>query len=264
MLAWLIIMKKILVAIGLMCSASLPLRAAEVVVAAASDLGFAVKEIITDFERETGNKVRLSLGSSGTFAAQISNGAPFDVFLSADVAYPQELEKKGFTEPSTTFVYAVGEIAVWVPKNSAVDVEKLGIQSLLHPSVRKIAIANPEHAPYGRAAVSAMEHFGVYGTVKTKLVLGENISQAAQFVQSGAAQIGIIALSIALSDSMRASGKYWRIPREAYPRMDQAGVILKQARKSGHLDSARAFTEALRSSHGRTILERYGFFLPKP
>src|SRR5499426_448037 len=127
-------MKTIFLAICLMCSASLPSRAAEVVVAAASDLGFAIKEIITDFERETGNKVRLSLGSSGTFAAQISNGAPFDVFLSADIAYPQDLDKKGFAEPNTTFVYAVGRIVVWVPKVSPVDVEKLGIQSLIDPS----------------------------------------------------------------------------------------------------------------------------------
>src|SRR5690242_5533280 len=151
--------EEILVAMFLMCSTSLPSRAAEVIVAAASDLGFAVKEIITDFERETGNKVRISLGSSGTFAAQISNGAPFDVFLSADIAYPQDLDKKGFTEPNTTFVYAVGRIVVWVPKNSPINVETLGMKSLLDPSVRKIAIANPEHAPYGRAAVSSMEHF---------------------------------------------------------------------------------------------------------
>src|SRR5262245_379013 len=121
-------MKKILFVICLMCSAYLPSHAAEVVVAAASDLGFAVKEIITDFERETGNKVRLSLGSSGTFAAQISNGAPFDVFLSADVTYPQDLEKKGFTEANSLFLYAVGRIVVWVPKNSAMDVENLGIK----------------------------------------------------------------------------------------------------------------------------------------
>jgi molybdate transport system substrate-binding protein len=257
-------MKKILVAICLICCTSLPSRAAEVVVAAASDLGFAVKEIITDFERETGNKVRLSLGSSGTFAAQISNGAPFDVFLSADIAYPQDLEKKGFAEPNTTFVYAVGRIVLWVPKNSPVDVEKLGMQSLLDPSVRKIAIANPEHAPYGRAAVSSMEHFGLYQAVKNKLVMGENISQAAQFVQSGAAQIGIIAQSIALSDPMRTTGRYWQIPLDAYPRMDQAGVVLKQARKAGHFDAARAFVDALQAPHGRAILERYGFSLRPP
>src|SRR5215475_5301787 len=117
-------MKKVVLVICLMCSASLPSQAAEVVVAAASDLGIAVKEIITDFERETGNKVRLSLGSSGTFAAQISNGAPFDVFLSADVAYPQDLDKKGFTEPNSIFVYAVGRIVLWVPKSSTVDIQK--------------------------------------------------------------------------------------------------------------------------------------------
>src|SRR5262245_30546953 len=256
------LMKKVVVVICLLCSASLPSQAAEVVVAAASDLGFAVKEIITDFERETGNKVRLSLGSSGTFAAQISNGAPFDVFLSADVAYPQDLEKKGLTEPNSIFVYAFGRIVLWVPNNSPVDVEKLGIQALVAPSISKIAIANPEHAPYGRAAVSAMQHFNVYDKVKNKLVFGENISQAAQFVQSGAAQIGIIALSIAVSDSMRASGKYWQIPVEAYPRMDQAGVILKQARKADHLAGARAFMDMFRSPRGRAILNRYGFSLP--
>ena len=138
------------------------------------------------------------------------------------------------------------------------------MQSLIDPSVRKIAIANPEHAPCGRAAVSAMEHFGLYEAAKNKLVLGENISQAAQFVQSGAAQIGIIAFSIALSDPMRATGKYWQIPLDAYPRMDQGGVVLKQARKAGHLDAARAFVDALQAPPGRTILERYGFSLPPP
>jgi molybdate transport system substrate-binding protein len=186
------------------------------------------------------------------------------VFLSADIAYPQDLEKKGLTEADTTFVYAVGRIVLWVPKGSAIDVERLGMNALLQPSIRKISIANPEHAPYGRAAVSAMQHFGVYEKVKDKFVLGENISQAAQFVQSGAAEIGIIALSIALSDPMRASGKYWQVPFDSYPRMDQAGVILKHARDAGHLDAARAFVNAMRSQNGRSILERYGFSLPTP
>ncbi len=257
-------MKNILIAIFIMFYVALPSHAAEVLVAAASDLSFALKDIITDFERSTGNKVRLSLGSSGTFAAQISNGAPFDVFLSADIAYPQQLEKMSLTEPNTTFVYATGQIVVWVPRNVPVDVEKLGMQALLQPSVRKVAIANPEHAPYGRAAVSSMQHSGIYEAVKNKLVLGENISQAAQFVQSGAAEAGIIALSIALSDSMRSAGKYWRVPVDSYPRINQAGVILKQARKAGHLDAAHSFTLALRSEKGRAILERYGFALPTP
>jgi len=254
--------RNILFAILIIFVSVVPSLAAEVAVATASDLGFAVKEIITDFEKAIGNKVKLSLGSSGAFATQIENGAPFDVFLSADIAYPQDLGKKGFTEPKTTFVYAVGRIVVWVPKNSSIDVEKLGINALLQPQIRKIAIANPEHAPYGRAAVSAMQHFGVYETVKNKLVLGENISQAAQFVQSEAAEIGIVALSLALSDPMRASGKYWQVPFDAYPRMDQAGVILKHARSSGNLDAARAFVNALQSPSGRAVLGRYGFSLP--
>ena len=131
------------------------------------------------------------------------------------------------------------------------------------PINARIAIANPQHAPYGRAAVDSLKHFGVHESIKSKLVLGENISQAAQFVQSGAAQIGIIALSIALSDSMRAAGKYWLIPPDTYKHMDQSGIILKQARKAGHLDAARAFTAALQSSNGRAVLERYGFSLPE-
>ena len=256
-------MRKIAFVIIIMLSAALPSRAAEILVAAASDLGFAVKEIITNFEQTTGNKVRLTLGSSGTFATQMSNGAPFDVFLSADIAYPQDLEKKGLSEPNTLFVYGIGRLVVWVPKNSPIDVEKLGMQALLHPSVRKIAIANPEHAPYGRAAVSAMQHFGVNEAVKNKLVLGENISQAAQFVQSEAAEVGVIALSIALSEPMSVAGKYWQVPLDAYPRMDQAGVVLKQARKAGHLDAARAFTDAMRSPRGRAVLQRYGFSIPR-
>jgi molybdate transport system substrate-binding protein len=254
--------RNILLAVCIIFVSALPSLAAEVLVAAASDLSFAVKEIVAGFEKDTGNKVRLSLGSSGTFASQIVNGAPFDVFLSADITYPQDLEKKGLTEPKTTFVYAVGRIVLWVPKNSSIDVEKFGIAALEQASVRKIAIANPEHAPYGRAAVSAMRHFGIYETFKSKLVLGENISQAAQFVQSGAADIGIIALSIALSDPMRASGKYWEVPFDAYPRMDQTGVILKHARDAAKLDAARAFVNALQSPGGRTILGRYGFSLP--
>src|SRR5262245_60152862 len=256
-------MKKVLLSVLLLFTCSLTLQATEIVVAAASDLNFLLKEIVAQFERQTGHKVKLSLGSSGTFHAQITNGAPFDVFLSADITYPRELEKAGLTEPNSLFIYAVGRAVIWVPKSSAIDVAKLGMQSLLDPSVRKIAIANPQHAPYGRAAVSSMQHFKVYDAVKSKLVLGENVSQAAQFIESGAADIGIIALSLARSDAMQSVGKYWGIPLETYPRLDQGGVILKQSRKANHLDAARAFMDALRSTQGRAVLERYGFFLPK-
>jgi molybdate transport system substrate-binding protein len=232
----------------------IPLYAEQINVAAASDLNFAIKEIIQQFERETGHQVRLTLGSSGNFYAQIVNGAPFDVFLSADVSYPRQLEKAGRAVPGSTFIYGVGGIALWVPKNSGIKLEVLGMKALLEPSAKKIAIANPEHAPYGRAAVAAMQTAKVYDQVKNKLVLGENISQAAQFVQAGAADIGIVALSIAMSEPMQRAGVYWRIPPESYPPIEQAVVLLKRAGPG-----AKAFHDWLRRPDARRILEKYGF-----
>jgi molybdate transport system substrate-binding protein len=236
--------------------------AGEVLVAAASDLSFPIKEIITQFEQRTGNTVKLTLGSSGSFQAQISNGAPFDVYLSADVDYVRQLERAGLVEPGSVYVYAVGRIVIWVPNGSPIDVQKLGIESLLQPAAKRIAIANPSTAPYGRAAVAALRHFNVYDRVSPRLVLGENIAQTAQFVSTGAADIGIIAHSSALADPMRSAGKYWEIPADAYPRLDQAMAILKQARKAGHLDAARAFYEWFRNDASRAILKKYGFSLP--
>src|SRR5205809_228729 len=127
-------------------------QAGEISVAAASDLNFAFKEIVAEFGKKTGNTVKMSLGSSGNFFAQISNGAPFDLYFSADISYPKKLEEAGLAEPGTLYMYAVGRIVVWVPKGSPIDVASLGIKALQHPSVKKIAIANPKHAPYGRAA----------------------------------------------------------------------------------------------------------------
>lgn len=233
----------------------------EMLVAAASDLSFPIKEIIREFEQNTGHTVKLTLGSSGNFHAQISNGAPFDVYLSADVDYVRQLDRAGLIEPNSLYVYAVGRIVVWVPNGSPIDVSKLGIQSLLQPAAKRIAIANPSLAPYGRAAVAALRHFGIYDRLAPRLVLGENISQTAQFVSSGAADIGIIADSIALSDPMRSAGKYWEIPSDAYPRLDQGMAILKQARKAGHLEAARAFAEWFRNDASRAILKKYGFSL---
>ena len=237
------------------------LMAGEVVVAAASDLSAAAKEFVALFERETGHTVKLTLGSSGNFHSQIVNGAPFDVFLSADMEYVRDLEKTGFTEPGTAYVYAIGRLVLWTRKPS-LDLNGLGMKSLQQSSVRKIAIANPSHAPYGRAAVQAMEGAGIYDAAKGKLVLGENVSQTAQFAQSGAADVGIIALALALSDSMKAQGKYWEIPRETYSEMEQGAVMLKQAQRVGHTAAARSFLETLRGPQARAILSRYGFGLP--
>jgi len=236
--------------------------AGEVLVAAASDLTFPIKEIITQFQQSTGNTVKLTLGSSGNFQAQVANGAPFDVYLSADVDYVRQLDQAGLVEPGSIYVYAVGRIVLWVPNGSPIDVQKLGIESLLQPAAKRIAIANPNTAPYGRAAVAVLRHFNLYDRVSPRLVLGENIAQTAQFVSTGAADIGIIAHSSALADPMRSAGKYWEVPADAYPRLDQAMAILKQARKAGHLDAARAFYEWFRNDASRAILKKYGFSLP--
>jgi molybdate transport system substrate-binding protein len=233
--------------------AALPLHAEEVTVAAASDLNFAIKELVQEFERSSGHKVRFTVGSSGSFYAQIVNGAPFDVFLSADMDYPSRLEKSGQAVPGSTFRYASGAITLWVPKDSPINVELLGMKALLHASVRKIAIANPQHAPYGRAAVAAMQAAGIYDQLKDKLVLGENISQAAQFVQSRAADIGIIAISIAGSEPMVRTGRHWRVPPDMHPRLDQGAVLLKRAGPAG-----KAFHDWLRGPEARRVLMKYG------
>jgi len=240
--------------LALCLSIALPVHAEQVNVAAASDLNFAIKEIIRQFERDTGNQVRLTLGSSGNFYAQIVNGAPFDVFLSADLNYAKQIEKAGYAAPGSTLIYGVGRIALWVRKNSLIKPDQVGMKALLEPSVKKIAIANPEHAPYGRVAVAAMKNAQVYDSVKQKLVLGENISQAAQFVQSGAADIGIIALSIAVSEPMQRTGVFWVIPQDSYPRLEQGAVLLKRGGAG-----AKAFFEWLRGASARSTFAKYGF-----
>ena len=234
-------------------------RAAELTIAAASDLNFAFKELVGAYEKQTGEQVKLSLGSSGNFYSQIQHGAPFDLYFSADIAYPKKLEEAGLTVPGTLYQYAVGRIVVWAPSQSPLGVETQGIQVLLDASIRKIAIANPKHAPYGRAAVAALEHFKLHDRVKDRLVLGENISQTAQFVQSRAADVGIIALSLALAPAMRASGKYWEIPTDAHPPLEQGAVVLKNSRNR---EGANAFLDFLRSNTGQAIMKRYGFVLP--
>ena len=232
----------------------------ELSIAAASNLSFAFLELVEQFEEETGGKVRLSLGSSGNLYAQIINGAPFDIFFAADKAYPLRLEEAGRTQPGSFYVYATGGIAVWVPESSPIDVERLGMKALLHPSVQKIAIANPRLAPYGQAALSAMRHYGVSQKVQDKLVLGDTASQAAQFVGSGAASIGIIALPLVRALSLHQGGSYWEVPPETYPKLQQAAVLLKDAR---NLQEAERFIAFLRQPGGVAIMQRYGFEVPE-
>jgi molybdate transport system substrate-binding protein len=161
--------------------------------------------------------------------------------------------------PGSLYRYATGRIVVWASKRSSVPVETLGMDALSDASVRKIAVANPKHAPYGKAAVAAMQHFRVYDRVKEKLVFGENIAQAAQFVESGAADLGIVALSLALAPSMQAAGTYWEVPLSAHPPLEQGAIILKGARNP---DAAKALLAFLQGPAGRVIMQRYGFTLP--
>lgn len=232
--------------------------AQEVRVAAAADLKFAMQDVATQFEKQSGTKLDVTYGSSGNFFSQLQNGAPFDLFFSADIDYPRKLEAAGLAERGTLYEYAVGRIAIWTPGDAKVDVTRLGWKTLLDPSVQKISIANPEHAPYGRAAVSALQKAGIYEQVKGKLVYGENISQAAQFVQSGNAQAGIVALSLAVSPGMK-DGKRWEIPADMHPPIEQAAILLKAAKNK---DTARAFLEFVKSEPGRATLAKYGFTFP--
>jgi molybdate transport system substrate-binding protein len=234
-------------------------HADELNVAAASDLSFAMKELAASYGKQTGNTVKVTLGSSGNFFTQIQNGAPFDLFFAADIEYPKKLEAAGLGEPGTLYQYATGKIVMWVPASSTLDVSK-GLSLLLDPSVRKISIANPGHAPYGRAAVAAMTKQGIYDKVAGKLVFGENISQATQFVESGNADVGIIALSLAMAPAMADKGRYFEIPQDLYPAIDQGAIVIKSSQKK---DEAKRFLAFLKSTESIAVMRRYGFKLPE-
>ncbi|MCC7176085.1 MAG: molybdate ABC transporter substrate-binding protein [Bryobacterales bacterium] len=232
-----------------------------VAVAAASDLRYAFEELAGRFHRShPGIHVSATYGSSGNFYAQLQNQAPFDLFLSADAEYPRRLEEAGLTLPESRFSYGVGRIAVWAPAGSPIDVEKLGMAALTQPSVRHVAIANPRHAPYGRAAEGALKSFGIYETVAPRLVLGENVAQTLQFVESGSADIGIVALSLALAPPVRNHGRYWEVPADRHPRLEQVGVILRWAKDREAAGALRAF---LAGAEGKRILADYGFLPPE-
>ncbi len=233
---------------------------AELVVAAAADLSAALKEISDGYEKKTGAKVKLSFGASGALTQQIQNGAPFDLFFSADMDYPHQLIAAGDAEGASLYQYAVGRLVLWIPADSPLDLQRLGMNALLDPSVKKIAIANPQHAPYGRAAVAALKHAGVYDRVADRLVLGENVAQAAQFVESGNAQAGFVALAHALAPGMNGKGKYWEVPADFYPALAQGVVVLSH---SQHKKEAAQFLEYIKTKEVAEVLRKYGFTLPQ-
>jgi len=239
---------------------SLPVQAGDnILIAAASNLRFAMHEICQDFQEENSSiQTKVSYGSSGNFFAQISQGAPFDIFFSADATYPKKLEKEGLTANEVQKVYAVGKIVLWVPKESKVESDT-GLQAVTFPAVKKLAIANPRHAPYGRAAEESLRYYGLWEKVEGKLIYGENISQTAQFVHTGAADAGIVALSLAISPKMLDEGRYWVIPDESHSDIEQIYVVLKKGEEK---KSIRKFLDFIQGEKGSEILSRYGFVIP--
>ncbi len=233
-------------------------HAGMVSITAASDLQYCMKDIVDAFEaKNPGEKVKLVFGSSGKAFSQIEAGAPYDMYFAADVAYPQKLRKDGFaiSEPKP---YAIGRMTLWVKKSSGLDPNK-GIQLLFDPRVKKIAIADPAHAPYGRIAVEVMKHYKVYEQAEKKFVLGTNIQQTAQFIQSGAADVGFIAYSLALAPVLEKEGKYMLFPASSHVEITQAYVLLKPAANN---NTAQLFEEFVGSADARKIFKRYGFKLP--
>jgi molybdate transport system substrate-binding protein len=229
------------------------------VIAAAADLKFALTEIAARFKGETGVPVNLTFGSSGNFFRQIQQGAPFELFLSADENYVEQLAKEGKTD-GEGILYGIGEIVIYTTEKSPFKADKALAhlrQALTEGRVKHFAIANPEHAPYGRAARQALEHQGLWGKVAPVVVLGENVAQAAQFVTSGAADGGIIAYSLALSPELRTTGTYVLLPPSWHEPIRQRMVLLKNAGPD-----ARKFYDYLQQTTSRKILERYGFTVP--
>ena len=236
-----------------------PPAAPKLSIAAAADLRFALDELSHGFRTSYPQwDVQIAYGSSGNFYWQIRNQAPFDLFLSADVEYPRKLAEEGFAAPESLFLYAAGRIVVWIRAQSPLDLAQLQIHALEASAVKHVAIANPRHAPYGRAAEAAMRSLGVYERVAPKLVLGENVAQAMEFIQSGAADAGIIALSLALAPPVRGQGRFWEVPLDAYPRMEQGGAILSRSKAKIAAGAFRAF---LLGAGGRSVLRKYGFYL---
>jgi molybdate transport system substrate-binding protein len=233
--------------------------AQQLTIAAAADLSSVLPELGAQYKKQTKVDLKLSFGSSGNLTTQIENGAPFDIFFSADEDYPKQLIDKGFAEKDSSYRYAVGSLVLWVPNSVHLNPDTLGIAMLAATAVNKVAIANPQHAPYGRAAEAAIKHFGIYEQIKPKLVLGENVSQAAQFLESGNAQAGLIPLSHALSPAMKDKGQYWVVPANTYPPLNQAVVILTRSKQK---EAARKFLAFLRTPEATSLLRRYGFTLP--
>ena len=229
-------------------------HANELTVAAAADLTNAFEEIAKEFQSATNTKVVFNFGSSGLLAKQIENGAPIDLFVAANVDYINQLEQKGLIVPDTKKLYARGRLIIWTSKDSPIRIEK--ITDLTQPEVKRIAIANPEHAPYGMAARQALERAGLWDSVKPKLVYGENIRQTLQYAQTGNVEVALVALSL----SAQSDGHWILVPEELHNPLDQAFAVIKGAKNEA---GARAFADFLLGERGQAIMKKYGFTKPQ-
>ena len=251
--------KKITTLLAMTCLTLLLATAAhaeKITIAAAADLKFAMDEIVAGFKNShPDNEVDVIYGSSGKFQTQIKEGAPYDLYFSADIAYPQELAKLGLAA-SEAKPYAVGRIVLW---SNTMDAAKMTLASLADPKISKIAIANPQHAPYGKRAEEALRAAKMWNTVQDKLVFGENIANTAQFVQTGNAQVGIIALSLALNPELATKGGYFLIPDTLHEPLEQGYIITKQGAGK---PLAKEFADFMGSKPSRGIMTKYGFVLP--
>lgn len=225
----------------------------ELTVAAAADLTPAFEEIGREFQTTTATRVTFSFGSTGMLTQQIENGAPMDLLAAANVDYINRLERKGLIIPDTKAIYARGRITLWLPKESNLHVDK--IEDLTLPEVKRIAIANPEHAPYGKAALEALQKTGIWESIKSKVVYGENIRQTMQFAQTGNVEVAIVALSLA----RQSDGHWFLIPEELHNPLDQGLAVIKGTRNE---KGAREFADFITGPRGREVLATFGFTFP--
>lgn len=235
-------------------------KAIPLAIAAAGDLRGTLEELKRAFElRNPGTQINLTFGASGSLTAQIQQGAPFDVFLSADASFPDQLVKAGLVDQSGPFPYARGFLTLWVRRDLGLNPGQMGLRILLDPRIKRIALANPTLAPYGRVAAGALIQAGLQDVLKPKFVFGDNIAQTAQFLQTGAAEAGLISQSQAQHPALESLGLIWRLPQDMAPSLRQRGVVL--ARSTAH-GLACAFRDFLVGPEGQLILARHGFGQP--
>jgi len=234
-------------------SAAPPTQSAPLIVSAAADLVYAFTDLGRAFEQETGIPVVFNFGSTGQLAQQIEQGAPVDLFAAANISYIQELAQQGLVLPDTVAPYGRGRITLWTRTDSPLRIDS--IDDLAQPAVRRIAIANPDHAPYGIAAREALQSAGLWDALQPKLILGENVRQTLQYAETGNVDVAIVALSLSLHEE----GRWTLVPQELHDPIDQALAVVAGSRNEA---AARAFAAFVNGPVGRPIMRKYGFILP--